>query len=274
MTRMTRIFLTFLLLVAVVQAQDVTVQVNKPGAAIPRTLFGLFFEDINFGADGGLYPERVKNRSFEFPNPMMGWKQLDRGDKKGQVYVFDHGSVNDTANSHYLRIKSSGVTNEGFRGIGVQKGAEYRFSIRARRVDGSPVALRVEVEDGNRVVGETQVTGFTNVWKTYMATLHAIDTSTKGHLNLLVQGNGTVDIDLVSLYPKRHVAEPAQWIAQRSGEAAERDEAGIPAFSGRLHRRRQISRTALPVEDNDRRPRRTQAHHQSMEHRIQLASDA
>src|ERR1044072_7508145 len=103
-------------------AQSLTVQVDKPGAPIPKTLFGLFFEDINFGADGGLYPERIKNRSFEFPNPMMGWKQLDRGEPKGQLYVYDQGSINDTPNSHYLRIKSSGngfgVTNEGFRGIG------------------------------------------------------------------------------------------------------------------------------------------------------------
>ncbi|HEU4870827.1 MAG TPA: alpha-L-arabinofuranosidase C-terminal domain-containing protein [Pyrinomonadaceae bacterium] len=205
---------SYLLVVVILQAQivfaqtrNITVQVDKPGAAIPKTLFGLFFEDINFGADGGLYPERVKNRSFEFPNPMMGWKQLDRGDGKGQLYVFDHGSLNDTPNSHYLRIKSSGngkgfgVSNEGFRGIGVQKDAEYRFSIRARRVDGSPVALRVEVEDGDRLVGETQVTGFTNVWKTYTARLRPTDTSTKAHLNLLLQGNGAVDIDLVSLYP-------------------------------------------------------------------------
>ena len=201
-------FFAFLLLFAVVQAQDITVQVNKPGAAIPKTLFGLFFEDINFGADGGLYPERVKNRSFEFPNPMMGWKQLDRGDGKGQLYVYDHGSVSDTPNSHYLRIKSTGnghgfgVSNEGFRGIGVQKGAEYRFSIRARRVDGSPAALRIEVEDGEDVIGETQVTGFTNVWKTYTATLQPTDTSSKARLNILLQGNGAVDIDLVSLFPK------------------------------------------------------------------------
>jgi alpha-N-arabinofuranosidase len=174
---------------------------------IPKTLFGLFFEDINFGADGGLYPERVKNRSFEFPNPMMGWKQLDRGDAKGTLQVYDQGSVNDVPNSHYLRIKSSGagkgfgLTNEGFRGIGVQKGAEYRFSIRARRFDGAPVQLRVEVEDGDRIIGETPVAGFTNAWKTYTATLRPTDTSNKAHLNLLLQGNGAIDIDLVSLYP-------------------------------------------------------------------------
>src|SRR5215218_11496965 len=128
---------------AAAQVRSITVQVDRPGAAIPKTLFGLFFEDINFGADGGLYPERVKNRSFEFPNPMMGWKELDRGEPKGQLYVFDQGSVKDTPNSHYLRIKTPagskgfGVTNEGFRGIGVQKGADFTFSILARRVGGS-----------------------------------------------------------------------------------------------------------------------------------------
>src|SRR6185369_8975020 len=208
-------FITCLLAILLIQAQfafaqtrQITVQVDKPGAAVPKTLFGLFFEDINFGADGGLYPERVKNRSFEFPNPMMGWKQLDRGDTKGSLQVYDQGSVNDVPNSHYLRIKSSGagkgfgLTNEGFRGIGVQKGAEYTFSIKVRRVGGPPLTLRVEVEDGDRVVGETQVVISTNAWKTYTALLRPTDTSNKAHLNLLLQGDGAVDIDLVSLYPR------------------------------------------------------------------------
>jgi len=206
--------LTFLLAIALIQTQvafaqtrNITVQVNQPGGAIPKTLFGLFFEDINFGADGGLYPERVKNRSFEFPNPMMGWKPLDRGDTKGQLYVFDHGSIKDTPNSHYLRIKSSGngkgfgISNEGFRGIGTQKDAEYRFSMRARRVDSPPVTLRIEIEDGNHVIGETQLVVLTNAWKNYEATLRARDSINKAHLNLIVQGNGTVDVDLISLYP-------------------------------------------------------------------------
>src|SRR5215212_4900279 len=109
---------------AAAQTRSITVQVDRPGAAVPRTLFGLFFEDINFGADGGLYPERVKNRSFEFPEPLMGWKQLDRAGSKGQLQIFDQGSVNDMPNSHYLRITSTGngygLTNEGFRGVGVK----------------------------------------------------------------------------------------------------------------------------------------------------------
>src|SRR5688572_19420674 len=103
---------------AFAQTSNITVQMDQPGAPIPKTLFGLFFEDINFGADGGLYPERVKNRSFEFPDPLMGWKQITPGDSKGTVYVLDQGSVKDVPNSHYLRVKVDtpgagfGVVNE------------------------------------------------------------------------------------------------------------------------------------------------------------------
>jgi len=190
------------------QTSNITVQLDKPGAPIPKTLFGLFFEDINFGADGGLYPERIKNRSFQFPNPMMGWTQVDRGDTKGQLYVFDQGSIKDKGNSHYLRIKApagnkgSGVMNEGFRGIGVEKGAEYTFSIMLRKVDDPATSLRVEIDDGGRSLGHAQVSNFTKDWKTYTVTLRATDTSSKARLILLLEGGGTVDVDLVSLYPK------------------------------------------------------------------------
>jgi alpha-L-arabinofuranosidase len=190
------------------QTSTITVQADKLGAPIPKTLFGLFFEDINFGADGGLYPERVKNRSFQFPNPMMGWTPLDRGETKGQLYVFDQSSVKDTANSHYLRIKApagnkgSGVMNEGFRGIGVEKGADYTFSIMVRKIEGPATSLRVEIDEGGRSLGHAQVSNFTSTWKTYTANLRATDTSSKARLILLLEGGGTVDVDMISLYPK------------------------------------------------------------------------
>lgn len=190
------------------QATVVTVQVDKPGAAISPTLFGLFFEDINFGADGGLYPERVKNRSFEFPDPLMGWKQLDRGGSKGVLHVLDRGSVERGPNSHFLRVKVEtagqgfGVANEGFRGMGVEKGAEYTFSVSARRVDGEPARLRVELEGGDgRGLGLAEVSGFSPEWKTYTVTVRATDTDAKAHLNLLMDGRATLDVDSISLFP-------------------------------------------------------------------------
>src|SRR5215207_1219435 len=194
---------------AFARVNGITVQVDRPGAAISPTLFGLFFEDINFGADGGLYPERVKNRSFEFPEPLMGWKQITPGDSKGTLYVLDTGSVKHEPNSHYLRVKVEapgkgfGVSNEGFRGIGIEKGAEYTFSVRARRVDGTPAALRVELVGANgEALGEARVSAFTPRWRKYTATVRATATDPKARLNLLVEGGGTLDVDLVSLYPK------------------------------------------------------------------------
>jgi alpha-L-arabinofuranosidase len=193
---------------AVAQSRSITVQVDRPGAAIPGTLFGLFFEDINFGADGGLYPERVKNRSFEFPEPLMGWKPATPGDSKGVLQVYDRVGERDAPNSHYLRIKVDeagkgfGAANEGFRGVGVERGKEYTFSVLARSAGGTPRALRVEVSGADgRALGETRVTGFTPQWKKYSATLRATGTEEKARVNILVEGEGALDVDLVSLFP-------------------------------------------------------------------------
>jgi alpha-L-arabinofuranosidase len=187
----------------------ITVQTNRPGAAISPTLFGLFFEDINFGADGGLYPERVKNRSFEFPEPLMGWKSVNRTGSKGALYIYDQTLRTNNSNSHYLRIKADaegkgfGITNEGFRGIGVQKDAEYRFSVLARRIDGEATGLMIELEDADgKKVGETRITSLTPAWKRHNITLRALETSSKARLNVFVEGRGAVDVDEFSLYPK------------------------------------------------------------------------
>jgi alpha-L-arabinofuranosidase len=187
----------------------ITVQLDRPGAAIPPNLFGLFFEDINFAADGGLYPERVKNRSFEFPDPLMGWKQTDGKESKGTVYVLDRGSVKDVPNSHYVRIKTEaeskgfGLRNEGFRGIGVKTDGDYLFSLSVRLVSGGPIALRIELQDeAGATIGQTRIEGLTSSWQKRRSTIRASTTSLKAHLNVLVEGRGVVDLDVVSLYPK------------------------------------------------------------------------
>ena len=98
------------------QTPTIEVQVNQPGVAVPPHQFGIFFEDINFGADGGIYAELVKNRSFEFPAAMMGWSQ---NSAQGSARVLERET--QTNNRHYLQLnatsKGFGVTNSGFRGI-------------------------------------------------------------------------------------------------------------------------------------------------------------
>ena len=151
---MKQLITTFLLSCAIgAQAQHVmTVDVSRPTAKIQPTMYGIFFEDINFGADGGLYAELVKNRSFEFPQPFVGWMPF------GNVTVQDAEPCFDR-NPHYVRIVNdgrllrAGLDNEGFRGIGLKQGEEYRFTAYTRTPDARPMKLSVELVNSN---GEKQ----------------------------------------------------------------------------------------------------------------------
>jgi len=184
----------------------VQIAVDQPGGTIPSTLFGLFFEDINFAADGGIYAERVKNRSFEFPDPLMGWRRAMIEGAHGSFAAATDNPAG-TGNPHYLRVKSEagayGVSNDGFRGIGIEKDAKYVFSVLARRVGDGPGSLRAEFEIGrNAGTGAVVLKGLTNEWHTYKGTIVAEATDPRAHLRILVDGPSTVDLDMVSLVPE------------------------------------------------------------------------
>jgi alpha-N-arabinofuranosidase len=200
--------------------ETITVQVDKPGPEISPSMYGIFFEDINFGADGGLYPERVKNRSFEFPEPLMAWKQIDKGGSQGTLTVLTQNPINEE-NAHYIHLdvanagKGFGVSNDGFRGMGFQRGATYVLSLYARnpahaqRAGNSrleerrPVVLRIELEDASgRTLATARLRGFTQDWKKYSVLLRPSDTALKAHLNVLAEAPGTLDFDVVSVFPK------------------------------------------------------------------------
>ncbi|GAB3588893.1 alpha-L-arabinofuranosidase C-terminal domain-containing protein [Hymenobacter daeguensis] len=185
-----------------------TVQVSKPIAPVPQHLFGLFFEDINFAADGGLYPELVKNKSFEIDSHLLGWKAL-KGAAGLESYVVSSDRPISPANSHFLRLSTglagpdAGFVNEGFRGMGVKEGADYTFSVYARRGPGNIAALNVQLEGAKgEPLAQARIAGLTSEWKKYTAVLRPTATVAKGHLRLTVDGTGTADIDVVSLFPK------------------------------------------------------------------------
>ncbi len=188
------------------QRSAITVRLDQPGATIPSTLFGIFFEDINFAADGGIYPERIKNRSFEFPEPLMGWEKFERGGAKGALTVLDQSPIS-SGNPHYLSVKVEaagegfGLSNEGFRGIGLQQGAEYVFSVYGRSDE--KMTLRVELVDANgKSLGQMKLSGFTNQWKRLTKSLRPSATELKARVEIYVEGQGTLDLDMVSLNPK------------------------------------------------------------------------
>ena len=198
-------------LLAAVGAPNVSVNVvvdaQHPGAAISPTMWGIFFEDINLGADGGLYAEMVKNRSFEFPNAMMGWSEFTPPGGAGSVAIRDESPFNP-GNPHYLRLTATaeagmGVANEGFRGLGVRQGEAYLFSVQVRAADGKAKGLRLELADPQgKVLGTAQITGLTADWRKQAATITASGTEPKAHLNVVLEGAGSADVDMVSLFPQ------------------------------------------------------------------------
>jgi alpha-N-arabinofuranosidase len=188
---------------------SLTVQVNKPGAAVNKNMYGLFFEDINFAADGGLYPELVKNKSFETDARLIGWKAL-QGAANLDTYSVRNEQGITASNSHYVRLTTrngaegeAGIENEGFRGMGIKQGSEYTLSFYARRGSGNINGLTASlVGEKGESLGQVAVTGFTNEWKQYTAVVRATGTQNKAHLKLVLNGTGTVDLDVISLFPK------------------------------------------------------------------------
>ena len=138
----------------------ITVNVNKPIAAVQPTMWGIFFEDINFGADGGIYAELVKNRSFEFSMPLMGWAVHEDKFNEGSVLVLNR-QEEDIANPRFVRITKKdandtlALTNEGFRGMGIKKGLRYDFSVLCRQqTPGLKLHIELLNAAGN-VIGST-----------------------------------------------------------------------------------------------------------------------
>jgi alpha-N-arabinofuranosidase len=184
----------------------IAVAADRPGGPIASTMYGIFFEDINLGADGGIYAEKIKNRSFEFPDPLMGWKRAAVDGARGS-YAASKDGPSSPANPTYLRITGEagrfGVTNDGFRGIGVRQGEKYTVSLLARRRSDGPASLAVEFESANsRPLGGTTISGLTTSWARYRGTITATETSaSRTRLRVLLEGTGSADIDMVSVFP-------------------------------------------------------------------------
>ncbi|MBQ5982939.1 MAG: carbohydrate binding domain-containing protein [Prevotella sp.] len=176
---------------------------TKPGAPIQPTMYGIFFEDINFGADGGLYAEMVENRSFEFPQRLMGWNTF------GNVQVNDANPAFDR-NPHYVtlsdpmhREKRTGIENHGFFGMGLKKNMKYDFSVYARTRGNANGKIRVELIDAqNEIIAKQSIDIKGSEWARYTATVTSPKTEAKGYMRVYLEGRNAVDLDHVSLFPQ------------------------------------------------------------------------
>jgi alpha-N-arabinofuranosidase len=156
-----------------VNAQKTILEVDatKTITKIQPTMFGLFFEDINFAADGGLYAELIKNRSFEFDKPLMGWEQPNT---KRSSLNKESGSAApikiEANNTVFCRVEINNakgyvLINEGFRGMGVKKEAKYNLSLKAANHNLAIQKIIIQLIDKDqKVIGETNIVPKSGQW--------------------------------------------------------------------------------------------------------------
>ena len=187
------------------------------GKPISPDIFGIFFEDLNYAADGGLYAEMVQNRSFEYSSldhpgwhAFTGWEMVNRGGGKGSYFIGDANPLHPN-NPRYLEMdcdagggSGAGILNSGFDGMVLKKGEKYNFTVFARQQPGRSISLeiRLESEDG-KLIGRAEMPQLTSEWKKYSATITADKDDEDGRLVLLAMGRGVVYLDMISLFPQK-----------------------------------------------------------------------
>ena len=247
------------LLGAYAQPHTFDVNTKKVGAAVQPTMYGIFFEDINYAADGGLYGELVKNRSFEFPDALMGWKAFGKFEVKNDgpfercphYVVLNYSGHNDAA---------TGLQNEGYFGIGIEKDEEYRFTVWAKTVSGD-ANVEVSLVDESTMeehqefaTAELKVSG--NEWKKYELILKSPKTVQKANLRLLLKGKNGVALEHVSLFPKHTFKDRENGMRRDLAQALYDLHPGVFRFPGgcivegsSLDQRYQWKNSIGPVEN-------------------------
>lgn len=244
---------------AYAQTHTFDVNTKKVGAKVQPTMYGIFFEDINYAADGGLYGELVKNRSFEFPDALMGWKAFGKFEVKNDgpfercphYVVLGYSGHNDAA---------TGLQNEGYFGIGIEKAEDYRFSVWAKAVSGD-ATVEVSLVDENTMeehqefaTAELKVSG--NEWKKYELVLKPTKTVQKANLRLLLKGKNSVALEHVSLFPKHTFKDRDNGMRRDLAQALYDLHPGVFRFPGgcivegsSLEQRYQWKNSIGPVEN-------------------------
>ena len=243
-----------------VQAQQVMdVNTKKLGAAVSPTMYGLFFEDINFAADGGLYGELVKNRSFEFPQSFMGWRVFGNVELKNDG-PFERCPHYVVLNDPGHKERRTGLQNEGFFGIGIEKGKEYRFSVWAKAPKGQS-QIRVQLIDENTMAEhqefvQTKLEVSGNEWKKYEVVLKSNRTDSKAQLRIFLSSKNPVCLEHVSLFPVDTYKGRENGLRKDLAQALEDMHPGVFRFPGgcivegtTLDSRYQWKNTIGPVEN-------------------------
>ncbi len=213
----------------------ITIDLAHPGLPLSPDMYGIFFEDINHAADGGLYAELIQNRDFEYNRPPedmrwiddstvinpRGWKERYRRPDdlhawslvlEGKVAAsmhLDTRQPSNAVNPQSMRFEvtrlergRAGVANEGYWGIPVKKGASYHLSFWARKDDRSGGTLTATLESrSGQTYASHEITGLSGTWGRFDATFICGADDPQARFVLSAGSVGTVWLDIVSLFP-------------------------------------------------------------------------
>lgn len=238
------------------QTNEFKIDVQQTGAPIQSTMYGIFFEDINFGADGGLYAELIKNRSFEFENPFGGWTPFGNVTIQTKSPCFDK-------NPHYARLSfnkeltGTGLDNEGFKGIGIKAGEKYDLSFYARTVTNGPIKFRINLVNDKHDIYETKEVEINGKdWKKYSVVLTPEATEAHSRLRITMLTQGTADLEHISLFPQNTFNNRPNGMRADLAQALKDLKPGVFRFPGgcivegtNLATRYQWKNTVGPVEN-------------------------
>lgn len=198
-------------------------QVAKGGKKISPDLFGVFFEDINYAADGGLYAEMVQNRSFEYSpqdhqgwNPYSFWEYTTTGFSYGRVSVETNQPIHPN-NPHYMVVEVEhlgnprfsgiagvGFKNPGFDGMVVRAGEKYNFSMFVRQLSKEPISFHISLQNTKgKILAEQTLSTTSGEWKKYTASFTASENNDTTSLVILATTPGKFALDMVSLFPEK-----------------------------------------------------------------------
>lgn len=197
------------------ESATVTIDAGAHGKPIGSMLMGIFFEDLSYAADGGLYAELIENRSFDYAesegrgwNALSFWNLERRGGGEGML-ISDSAEPLHPNNPLYLVLgikhpgEGVGVVNHGYGGIPVKAGEIYEFSVFARQLacPAGTMTVLLETKDGGEVLARTELPAISTAWKKYTADLKPDKTVDDARLVLLAHDQGRIGIDMVSLFP-------------------------------------------------------------------------
>lgn len=190
---------------------------GKAQQPISSNLFGIFFEDINYAADGGLYGELVQNRSFEYTasdhhdwHPLTAWQFTKEGFSYGTISVETSSPVHPN-NPHYvvLNIEETGregvgLNNTGYDGMVIKAGEQYNFSLFAKQLSANKIPVTVQLKSKNGAISNlATIPTDSKDWKKYTAVLTATQSDDSAVLVLVAKATGKIALDMISLFPQK-----------------------------------------------------------------------